>query len=775
VLEQASLEAGTSRSTTLFDGLGRVSEEQRLMPSGTARRQTRYTGSGWTERVSQWEATPSHFTVFSDFDPFGRAKTITAPDQTFATATKMTYFGVRRVERTVSVGETLTGGSVSQALATTAESYDRAGRLIKVEEPDGISTASYGYDPANRLVSVTMTDPVTAKQQTRAFFYDGRGFLTSEQHPENGTTFYKSFDSRGHAGRKLAGSSLSPFDLRYEYDSLERLKTVYQLLNRIDPPNPAQDLIQPVKQFFFATGNDGTNSKQGKLETATRKNYLPSPLGTIDVKETYKYADSAGRLTDKTTEVTGSSGTVQKYAQSYAYNDSGLLSTINYPTCPNGNCATSASMISSVLPTYQNGLLRTIPNFTTAVTYDLNGMVTGIAHAGTAPVTDAIAVDPNKLPRPARIQFNTYDPCVSPQISLPATQQVTSGSPNLQATVLNTPSTPLTWQWLFNGALISGEAGSVCCTAAASNGTYTARLINSCGKGEASTQVSTCSSPTATVSPQTSNFSNTPITLTATPSGCQPFTYQWYVGDSGVTTTPTGTNSPSLTVSPTQTTHYWVRVTSGNGSGNSNTAIVTVTPPTPGPLTATYSAAQNVVIASWGASSGADHYELQRLDHGVWTTFTLNAPTISFSFSPPLNTITTYVFRVRAIDTSGSGISSWTANDLATTMSFAAIQTNVTVAFDHFEQIRIAINAILAAQNGAALTWRQILDNAGFPGVPVPDHNALIYAAHIRALRSAMDAALGSVQVATAAYTGSLTSPTPIKALHITQLQQRAQ
>ena len=118
----------------------------------------------------------------------------------------------------------------------------------------------------------------------------------------------------------------------------------------------------------------------------------------------------------------------------------------------------------------------------------------------------------------------------------------------------------------------------------------------------------------------------------------------------------------------------------------------------------------------------------------------------------------------------------WTANDLATTVSFTALQANVTtVAFDHFEQIRTAINAILAAQVGAALTWRQILDNAGFPGIPVPDHNVPIYAAHIRALRSTMDAALANVQVATAAYTDSLTSPTPIKAIHITQLQQRAQ
>jgi hypothetical protein len=38
-----------------------------------------------------------------------------------------------------------------------------------------------------------------------------------------------------------------------------------------------------------------------------------------------------------------------------------------------------------------------------------------------------------------------------------------------------------------------------------------------------------------------------------------------------------------------------------------------------------------------------------------------------------------------------------------------------------------------------------------------------------------MDAALSSVQVATAAYTDSVASRTFIRAIHITELQQRAQ
>ena len=851
-VEQASADAGTMRSTTIFDGFGRVSEEQQLMPAGTAKRQTQYNGSGWVTAVSEWEATPTHFTVFSDFDAFGRAHTITPPSQQ---PTTVEYFGVRKVNRSVSVGETLSGTTVQPATATTTETYDRAGRLIEVDDPDGISKAIYGYDAGGRLRTVNMTDLSAGTSQPRTFSYDGRGFLTSEQHPENGTTLYQSYDSRGHAGRKLAGSSYTVFDLKYEYDALERLVNVYQLPNRA--ADPVADVATPVKQFRFASANDGTNIKKGKLETATRQNY--STLGTIDVKETYEYSDNAGRLTKKTTEVTGPTGTLQKYSQGYTYNDAGLFSEIKYPTCPDGNCATGSSMISSVFPTYQNGLLKTVPGFTTNVTYGLNGMVTQIDHPG--PVNDVITADANGLSRPAKIQFNSYDACVSPQISLPGNKQVSPGSsPGLQVTVLNTPTAPLTYQWLKDGSVLAGETSSSCCTTPASSATYTARLINSCGKGEASTVVAVCGSPTVSVTPQNSTYANnTPVTLTASASGCGltyqwyigdsgitssptgtnsssltvspastthywvrvtdntnatansntaivtacstpsvsvtpqnstyastpvtltasatgcSLTYQWYIGDSGITTSPTGTNSSSLTVSPTSTTHYWVRVTDNtNATANSNTAIVTVGAalPTPGALRATFNAGVNTVGIIWGTSAGADHYELQRLDHGVWTTLSVSGTFTTYT--PTAGTA--YVFRVRAVDSAGGNVSPYTANDLATAMSFATLQANATVVnFDHFEQIRTAINAIRAAQNSPALTWRQILDAAGFPNIPVPGHNAGIYAAHILALRSAMTAALSAVQITDSAYTDSLTSPTPIKALHITQLQYWAE
>jgi hypothetical protein len=108
-------------------------------------------------------------------------------------------------------------------------------------------------------------------------------------------------------------------------------------------------------------------------------------------------------------------------------------------------------------------------------------------------------------------------------------------------------------------------------------------------------------------------------------------------------------------------------------------------------------------------------------------------------------------------------------------MAFAPIQTNAIVHFSEFDQILTAVNDVRMAHNDGPLTWRQVLDQAGFQSVPVPAFNAGIYAAHVIALRTAMNAALANVQVATFAYTDSLTSPTLIKALHITQLQQRAQ
>lgn len=65
--------------------------------------------------------------------------------------------------------------------------------------------------------------------------------------------------------------------------------------------------------------------------------------------------------------------------------------------------------------------------------------------------------------------------------------------------------------------------------------------------------------PTATPSSISSGQSST---LTVNPTGTSPFTYQWFVGSSGNTANPiNGQTNSSVSVSPTTTTSYWVRVT----------------------------------------------------------------------------------------------------------------------------------------------------------------------------------------------------------------------
>ncbi len=785
MVTKTSTAAGTVQATTIFDDFGRVSKEQRVLPAGTATRETDYTGSGWTLQVSEWEASPSHFTVFSNFDSFGRARKIKNPAQTDTTATTIDYLGTRQVARTVHVGETVSGGAVGQQAATTTEVYDSLGRLIKVDEPDSVSTTSYEHDAADRLSKVSMAVPgVTPPQTPRTFTYDSRGFLHDETHPENGTTTYGGYDARGHAGQKIAGdsSASTEFDLHYYYDAAERLTAVDQL----HPPlgSPARLL----KQFTFAT-TDGTTSsnttdhRKGKLTTAMRRNY--SLAGTIDVTENYEYGDAAGRLTAKTTEVTG----LHKFTQSYTYNDLGLPATVSYPTCPDvahHPCATASSMIGSIAPTYDKGLLKTVPSYATDVAYDLNGMVTKIDHPGG--ISDTMSVDPaTAMARPKEIKFESYDPCNGAQIAQqPPSPTITAGSSTTLTVTPTTNSTaPITYQW-FVGDLgdtstpTGTNAPSFTTPALQTTTRYWVRLFNSCGKVDSTVAVVTipvCATPTVNVSPQTASYSTAVITLTATPTGCAPFTYQWYIGDSGNMGQPVGSNSSTF---PTpvplfQTTHYWVKVTNAQGSGNSNTAIVAVAPPAPGQFNATFvNAVTNTITVSWGSSFGAVRYDLQRLDHGVWSTYDVgNTLSVSYNLSPG----TTNVFHVRAVDSSGSAASPWTANELATTMTFANIQANVTViAFNDFEEIRLAINAIRAAFNNApAATWRTMLTNAGYlTSVPEPASGEAVRASYLIALRTAMNAALIDVQMPIPSYTDNVASGSPIKAVYINELQQRA-
>jgi hypothetical protein len=62
------------------------------------------------------------------------------------------------------------------------------------------------------------------------------------------------------------------------------------------------------------------------------------------------------------------------------------------------------------------------------------------------------------------------------------------------------------------------------------------------------------------------------VAATGTPA----LTYQWFVGQSGNTATPVGSNTPAISVKPAVTTSYWVRV-AGQCAPNADSITVVVT------------------------------------------------------------------------------------------------------------------------------------------------------------------------------------------------------
>ena len=94
----------------------------------------------------------------------------------------------------------------------------------------------------------------------------------------------------------------------------------------------------------------------------------------------------------------------------------------------------------------------------------------------------------------------------------------------------------------------------------------------------------TCTPPSITGGPNSQTITaGGSTTLSVTATGTTPLTYQWYQGASGNTATPVGTGNP-ITVAPTSTTTYWVRVSNSCGAVSSAAATVTVNPaPPPAP------------------------------------------------------------------------------------------------------------------------------------------------------------------------------------------------
>lgn len=349
-----------------YDGLGRlVREDLRFpQPGGVALTECRgheYDDLGRKTVETTWDAAPScdsGSTPHTDFevDRFGRVVEISPPlVGIHHVPTTIEYLGTRKVRRTVGIQ----GGPSAdpETLSSAIETYDSFGRLAGVCEgasapadwetcTDGVE-AAYGYGVLGNLASVEMDT------QTRTFTYDGRGLLTSEEHPEIDGEVSYTYDALGNVVSKTipsvsrGTSEGEGVQLFYTYDPAGRLTLVEEI-----PPGGVSR--RPVKVLRYARTDDPDNAdnlRKGKLVQAIRHNYVqPLPISldlarggasgslSAQVSHTYEYDHPAGLLSSRLSSVV-IGGEHRVFRMDVGYDALGQVADLTYPECLQHPCS----------------------------------------------------------------------------------------------------------------------------------------------------------------------------------------------------------------------------------------------------------------------------------------------------------------------------------------------------------------------------------------------------------------------------------------------------
>jgi len=508
-----------------FDPFGRISIEKTLMPDGTwSGRKTQYDFAGRKLSVSEQETVagstfdPAHKTIFSDYDPFGRARSVIAPDNK---ATAFSFVGERLATRTVIVATP--SGDVP---VSVTEERDRAGRLIRVTEDAGgtPTLTQYAYDAGNRLSSVVMD----SAQPARVFNYDGRGFLNQEFHPESGTTSYE-HDAKGHVITKTI-PTIPATTLTYAYDPAERV-------TKIKSNN------QDLKGFSYDRPNSGNDYSNGKLNFAVRHNRNTALGSDVQVTETYTYKGVGGRVSKRTTALS----TGESFTDGYTYDSLGNVFSVDYPKCT--GCDFLSEPSRTAVNLYNAGRVTEVLDYAHLITYHPNGFLKSIQHLngnGTQGPRYAQAID-NGMVRPSVIEVSEFcdDLAINTQ---PQPKTVSSGSP---AGLLVTATGATTFQWYKRvgtiDTLLAGQTSSTLGTIVTETTTFWVRVGNgTCtvdSQAALVTVTTSCAAPPATI---TANPASS-ITAGTNGSASVPATggasYAWSITNGTITS---GQGTPNI-------------------------------------------------------------------------------------------------------------------------------------------------------------------------------------------------------------------------------------
>lgn len=304
-----------------------------------------------------------------------------------------------------------------------------------------------------------------------------------------------------------------------------------------------------------------------------------------------------------------------------------------------GNAGTTTSPISgATAATYTTPALGATTNYWVRAT---NGL--GTADSTTATVTIAVA------------------PAITTQ---PAASTTINSGGTTTLTVAASGTSP-TFQWYAGntGVTTSPIAGATSATyttpALSSAASYWVRATNIGGTVDSATAaVAIRVAPAITTQPgSTTVSSGGTATLTVAASGTSP-TFQWYVGNTGVTTSPiSGATSVSYTTPAlTVTTSYWARATNPAGTADSSAATVTVAIApaiTTQPVSVTINSGTATTL-SVAASGTSPTFQWYSGNSGV-TTAPISGATGASYTTPALTTATSYWVRAsNAVGTADS-------------------------------------------------------------------------------------------------------------------------
>lgn len=194
---------------------------------------------------------------------------------------------------------------------------------------------------------------------------------------------------------------------------------------------------------------------------------------------------------------------------------------------------------------------------------------------------------------------------------------------------------------------------------------------------------------------------------------------------------------------------------------------VTGSGPAPTNLLATATSGTSVSLTWTAPSTGSiASYQVERSQsvNGPYAALNPNPTTTSFTDSNASAGIA-YLYRVRAVYTGGSGYSSYSNPDLATTIIFTddPLTANATtIKAVHLDQLRQAVNAVRATAGLGANTWT----DATLLGV-------FAKAVHVQELRTGLDQALTALSMTVSSYTDASLPGVFIKKAHIEELRTR--